>query len=275
MTTARSTFTFMLATLAFAFILNLIYFVGVAHADPALDPIVVAQASVDGAWGTIATYGWLWGGALIAYAGIGAFLRRNESAGWLTHGRTLAMVTAASMLLLAVLTWKFHGHDSAGLLMSLFMAIKLLVNPSVERSSQTGSAGLVVMAGLAVVGLVVACGARQRVANAVDAFIDCQEPNIVAALPEVTPLAKQALEKWISGSGTIDLAGMKSVMISAKSDLFRCGIAAAVAALSAETKQGDGAAALAVNPDQLRMSFVVARDDLGWVPVRLPSGAVL
>ena len=117
------------------------------------------------------------------------------------------------------------------------------------------------------------CAARQHVADGVAAFLECESAGLPAdTLGDATALATGALQKWISGSGAIDAAGLKGDLATLKTNLGRCAMAAAVVAWAGSSKpsaEAPMAAALAVDPDALRRAFVRARTEAGWPAVKI------
>ena len=95
---------------------------GVAAADAS----GTATAAVDGGWDLVSQYGPLWGGALLVQGLVGSFLRRNAAGHWLAQGRSLAAITASSMVLGAVLSWHIGGAPFSGVIVTAIMAIKLV-----------------------------------------------------------------------------------------------------------------------------------------------------
>jgi len=227
----------------------------------------------------------------IVFGTASTVLKRNESEHWIAQGRTLAVITTAVGLGIACLQARFGGAPWSGVLMTLVLGLFKLINPTTiasstpSKSPQAGFSGLPLLVGLAMVGLmglaVVAAsctGARQRGAAAIGAFIDCEAPDVAAALPDLVPIAKEALLGAISGDGHVDATKLKADMQGAKSDLGRCVLAAALAALATPAPKQPGAPAAAeleIDGPALRARFVQARSELGWAPVRLPGGAVL
>jgi hypothetical protein len=215
----RSTLLFLGLVAALTLVLSLAYFGGVAHAQGA-DPITIAQAGTDAAWTSIETYGPLWGGALLLFGVVGSFLRRNESTHWVAQGKTLAIITTGSMLLAAVLTWKFRGGDTAGLLMSGFLAIKMLVSPTVQpatgRVPQTGMARLGVLLALAASLLfwapllVSGCAATQAKLDAIEAgVVKCAKADLPAVKSVGLQLATEALAS-VFGGGAVPWASLEA-----------------------------------------------------------------
>jgi len=143
------------------------------------------------------------------------------------------------------------------------------------RGAALVGGGLSMTAGLCLVVALFSCtSARQRGAASVGAFIDCQQPNIAKALPDLVELGKTALLSRISGDGHADASAIKADMASAKSDLAKCVIAAAIAALATPVEQAPGApaaAGLVVDGVALRAAFASGRQSLGWAPVHVGS----
>lgn len=116
--------------------------------------------------------------------------------------------------------------------------------------------------------LVTGCGARPRIAAGVGAFLDCESPHVDAQmLADAKVVATSAIGKWISGSGTIDTAGLKADAAPLKSDLMRCAMDAAIAVLTTPVPEQVGApqsAAMAVDAAQVRAAWSSVRGGLGW-----------
>lgn len=117
------------------------------------------------------------------------------------------------------------------------------------------------------------CAARQHVADGIAAFLECESAGLPAdTLGDATALASGALQKWISGSGAIDATGLKGDLVTLKTNLGRCAMAAAVVAWFGTSKpaaEAPMAAALTVDPDALRRAFVQARTEAGWPAVKI------
>jgi hypothetical protein len=154
------------------------------------------------------------------------------------------------------------------------------------RTPQSGRTSLLMVSAIAfVVTLVLGslatfgCGARQRISAGVGAFIDCEAEHIDAGLlAEAKAVSKSAVQRWISGDGSIDTAGIKAEAAPLKSDLMRCGFIGALAALANPPAPLPGAPAsapLVADPGELRATIASVHADLGWGPVKLPGGAVL
>lgn len=138
---------------------------------------------------------------------------------------------------------------------------------------------VVVLAGAA---LQPACAtARARGAAAAGAFIDCHAPAIQASVAELLPLATQAVLAAISGDGRhVDTDRLREAARPLRSDLGRCALAGAVAAIAtpALTPRARAeqvmAAGLEVDGPALRAAFASVRAELGWPDVRGAGGAL-
>lgn len=257
-----------------------------AHADPAAQ----AAASADTGWSLVETYGPVWGGMALAFGLASAFLRRNETTHWIAQGRALAVILAIVGTGTAALTAHFAGTPWSGVLVTAVVALFKLVQPSMtsvppNRNREVSPAvGAVLGAVIGVVLLQIfvvlqpACGARQRATAATEAFIDCQGSDLATAVSELVPLAEQALLVAIGGTGHIDTGQLKAIAAPLKSNLGRCALAAAIAALAtptAETPGAPAAARLTVDGPALKGAFSAVRGELGWPAARLAGGEVL
>jgi len=260
-----------------------------ASVEPGV-PVIIATTAADSGWDIVVHQGPLLGGLLIAYALFRRFLSANDSQHWIAQGKTLSMLTGAAMVLGAVVDWKFAGAPAAGIVTSLFAAISLTTHstvsvppPTVTATASRGTPTAATLAVLLLAGGVAmqpACSSwRARTTAGVSAFIDCESPHIDAQLlADATALSKVAVMAAISGDGHADTAQLKADAAPLKSDLLRCGFAAAVAALATPVPKQPGAPAAAgveVDGVQLRAAFAGARGELGWAPVKLAGGTVL
>ncbi len=150
----------------------------------------------------------------------------------------------------------------------------------VARAPQIGRARLLVQCGLALSGLallvaaILACGARQRIAAGAGAFLDCEAPHVDAQmLADAKVITTSAVEKWISGAGTIDTEGLRADAVPLKTDLMRCAMDAAIAALLTPTPVqpgGPAAAPMTVDAAQIRLAWRSVRSELGWPAQAVP-----
>jgi hypothetical protein len=163
------------------------------------------------------------------------------------------------------------------------LMIEAYDSPASVKSSESGffdlKLGALIVFALFLV-VVVACASwKARTAAGVAAFIDCESPNLDAQLlADATSLGKAAVKAAISGDGHADTTQLKAAAAPLKSDLMRCGFAAAVAAWATPVPPQPGAPAAAgieVDGPQLEAAFVSARTELGWAPAKLAGGKVL
>lgn len=148
------------------------------------------------------------------------------------------------------------------------------VDPPTNPRSGGGGAVLLLALVLGVASLTSACSgtAGARGANAAGAFIDCQSPDLDAALlAEAIGVSKSALMKWISGSGDVDPSGLKAEAAPLKSNLMRCAFEAAIAAVATPAVKQPGAAmaaGLEVDGAALRARYAQVKVELGWPEIR-------
>jgi hypothetical protein len=152
---------------------------------------------------------------------------------------------------------------------------------------------LTVTLGGAYVASSTSCGgsAGQRASTAADAFVDCDTADVPSTIfKDLVTLAKQALDRLISGVGTVDKASVKADLAPIVSDAGRCASTVAVAQLEdlagAAAGSGSGAGsgsesstavapraqpmAAATTPDaaQIAATFRQVRAELGWPRMR-------
>lgn len=156
------------------------------------------------------------------------------------------------------------------------------LDPAIEPTSvvtarSIGGAAALLLVALVGAGVVLApaCGSRQRGASAAGTFIDCEAPDLAQLLPDLIPIAREAVMAAVNGDGSIDTAQLRADAAAIRGDLGKCVLAAAIAALSTPTRaEAPLTAALALDAAQLRGAFVSVRGDLGWAPVHV-AGTVL
>jgi hypothetical protein len=264
--------------------LTLLLLHAIAHADP--DPLGTAQASVNGGVGLIETYGPVLGSMYLIYQLASALLAKYASSSWFAQGKRLAIATGVLGIIGAALQAQVAGSPWTVIAMAAIAAVFKLITPTVTPAPQMGSA---VKAGtigalLLVVGIgagVAAPGcatARARGAAAAGAFIDCEAPEVAAVLPDLLPLARDAVMLAISGDGHVDTTRLRADAAGMRSDLGKCALAAAIAALATSPAATPGAAAaapLTIDGLELRARFAMIRGELGWPAVQLAGGAVL
>lgn len=246
-----------------ALALFMILLAGTAHADP----VVVAQATTDAGWTLIEQHGPLWGGTLLAFGMLSAFLRRNDSSHWIARGRVLSALTGAAMVLEAVLAWHLNGAPSAGIAVALFAALSLVMHSTVAGPSP---ASVTTATGRAAAGsvllvlcvLLMAGCTKQQVATGVRSGSSCQTPSIIAAVGELLGWASERLAVAIEG-GKVDGAKLRGAMANVVDTSPRCAIEAVIAGM-AETSARSSLAGPSVNGAALRSEFEQAKRELGW-----------
>lgn len=247
---------------------------GMAHAAGA-DPIATVAAGGDTAVAVWQQDGPLWAGLLVAMYALRAFLNADHA---LAKGRVLSVLTGAAMVGAAALQWKLNGAPFEGILTALFAAAALIQHPTVQptpaRASEAGYARLTMMVVIAYVAVVfsaaitmTSCSSwRARTAAGVGAFLSCESPHVDAQLlEEAKTVSIAGIEKWISGDGHVDKAGLKTAAAPLRSDLMRCAFLGAVAAI-AEPKPKSAAqvAGLEVDGAELRATAAQVTAELGW-----------
>lgn len=113
-----------------------------------------------------------------------------------------------------------------------------------------------------------ACISRAQVSSGAGAALNCEAPNVKSLLADLVPLAIAQVEKWISGSGTVDTTGLKGDLSAIKSDAAKCALDAAVAILTAPASPAKpgapSSAPMAVDRAGLRAAYAEVRGELGW-----------
>jgi plasmid stabilization system protein ParE len=125
----------------------------------------------------------------------------------------------------------------------------------------------------AAVTLVACAGAREKGTAGAEAFIDCMAPDVSAALPDLVPLAKSAVLKWISGDGHVDTAGIRADAVGIRGNLGKCALATAIAILSMPVARVAGAPA-AAGIEVHSFELIAAYRSLDWAPVHTPNGVM-
>jgi hypothetical protein len=289
-----------------------------AHAaEPVPDPVATATVSLDALWNLVAVYGWTWGAMAVVFSVLRDVLRRNESTHWIAQGRALAVLTATVGIGITAIQAHFQGAPWAGVVITGILAAFKLIDPNtvtappvapaaardVGTEAYPGTIGrstlrtpplravavgsvITILIGLLVgVGLpgMAACGARQRVASGVGAFLDCEAANLPPdTLADATALASSELRHLISGSGVVDVA-LKADMTPLKTDLLRCAFTGAIAALEEPTAPAAPAAPgtpsrdafLVAKAGLARDAFLVAKAELGWGTVKPIGGGMM
>jgi hypothetical protein len=250
-----------------------------AGATDAADGGALGTAAVDSGWSLFEAYGPLWGSISIAYPLARHLLAVNESEHWIAGGRVLAFLTGAAAVLGTAIQWRFGGAPASGILAAAVGAIALIWHPTVSVKNAGRVASTLALA--AAVALAssgsLSCAARQSVGAGVTAGLDCEAPGLVAFMGDATVLAIRMLEHWISGTGQVDRSGLASDLANIRTNLGRCAMDAAVAALAARSpapQPGASASApMAVDSAQILSVYTEVRSELGWPSGRSPGGS--
>ncbi len=250
------------------FLLSAVHFIGIANAQTVEAPPPVAPVIVTG----FQLETWLLA-AVAIFTGLIAVLSGIRTILAYTASRT---ATKWDDRQLERVTWLENSmRDLLALFTGGRVPVPLPVAPP-PRDPQSGRVRMALITGLALVCgvavLVASCAtARQRGAAGVTAFLECQAPNVDAALlEEAKGVAISAIDKWISGDGHVDTAGLRAEARPLKSDLMRCAFEAAIAAIAAPAPKADGAtmaAPRAVDAAALRTEWASVRTELGWAPL--------
>lgn len=94
--------------------------------------IAHADTGAPAAGAPLAKYGW-WAGVLMLYVAVRWLLKRNETAHWLAHGRTLSIATAVLSVVGSIVGWRF-GMDPDTITLAVAGAVPLAI-PSTVTSS--------------------------------------------------------------------------------------------------------------------------------------------
>jgi len=260
-------------------------------ADPAPDPTQTASVSLAALWDLVMVYGWTWGAMAIGFTLLRDLLRRNESTHWIAQGRVLAWVTAAVGIGITAVQAHFQGAPWAGVVITgVLAAFKLIdpntitIGPAVKLADEPGSVFREMPAtrrdrspllrSMALIALImipfISCAARQRVANGIGAFLDCEAAGLPQdTLADMTALASDEARHLISGTGEVDISRLKEDMAPLKTDLARCAMTGAIAALPA------GGALRAPSGPTLAQAFAEAKTQLGWGRIKPVGGEVM
>lgn len=79
------------------------------------------------AWGLVHQYGWLWGVMIVLFAIGTAVVKLNDEHHWLNKDHTLPIIVGLLGTLGAALQAKFAGGSWAGVFVTLFGAVMLLI----------------------------------------------------------------------------------------------------------------------------------------------------
>lgn len=276
--------------------LTAVHAIGVAHADgvaeaqpavavaPAVTPVVIAAATSD----TLAIIGIVLGGIALLLTGAERILA-------VIAPRTKTTIDDTALSEIREVLAFIRGLPGVPPVPSTVVNVTTAADqlakpvampipgPGVPRGSQTGRSVLVVMLVMVMMSIeaiggmlaFAACDTgRARTAAGAGAFLRCEAPHVDAALlEEAKSVTIAGIEKWISGDGHVDTAGLKSAAAPLKSDLMRCAFDAAIAALAtppAKNPNAPMAAGFAADGAELRAKAEMVRAELGW-PARAPG----
>lgn len=234
-----------------------------------------------------------WAGIVLVYGALHLFLGQQHR---LAQGRLLAGLTGASLVLAAVINWRFVGAPVGGIFTAILAAFALLKMPTVAAptvpAATARNASLVLFALVAGIGGGIAgtsctpgSNARTTLATGVVAALDCEAAHLDAGLlADARAAADAKVQGWISGTAPADLDAL-SAKVGADlapfaSDLGHCAIAGALAAALAVASNAlvphgviDLSATPQPRPASARAAFAVAARRASWAPVRLAGGA--
>lgn len=267
----------------------MLLFLSPAHADPV---IAVTPTGLEVSW-----QGWL----LAALAGIGGALKildvvlvglkrlapmTNTTLDDRARDKLQVVDDAAHRKLDAILNVVGGLVPAAGVPTSAGDKPTLTIAPP-PRDSQAGRSLLGMLAALAFCGLVgtaIACSwtqARQTTASGTVAALDCEAAHLDAqALADAKTFALATVQHWIAGGAAPSSDAIRADLAPIKSDLGRCAIAGALAAVAVLTQSSPGTAVSALtaagtDPVATRAAFAAAARQAGWPAVKLPDGETL
>lgn len=146
--------------------------------------------------------------------------------------------------------------------------------PAASRESGFVRIALVsVLAGIALVGAILSSGCantsvvRGRVSVGTGAFLDCEAPNVSALAQDMVPFVTATIQRWISGSGHPDSAGIRADAAKVKTMAGQCAWDAAMAILTAPQSaiaDAPQSSPQAVSIQELRATWTAVRADLAW-----------
>jgi hypothetical protein len=151
-----------------------------------------------------------------------------------------------------------------------------VVPATTKPPASSGTAALLalVVLGLGAAALPACATARPAVATGAVTFLDCEDGHLDAqALADAKAFAAAEVQHWIAGGVAPSSDAIRADLAPISSDLGRCAIAAALAAVTAAAPAASLSArvASAAPPDGLglRSAFAAARAELGWPVVRV------
>jgi hypothetical protein len=295
----------LIAGLASAPLYDTVLHIGVAHADPAI-PAAVAPAAATGIGAELMT---LLAVIAVVLGGLGSILGGLSVA---LHAIAARTKTSVDDTLAAEVD---AGHAKLDALLSFLRGLSIPTTASTTtlqdtspdatttitspqtpsaKVAQAGRASLSMIAALTLGAAVLGAGIaitgcatlRSTASTGLNAFIDCEAPDVTKLLPDLLPLAQAEVAKWVGGAGApIDTDGLKADVAGIKGDAARCALAAAIDALAAQSPAPPAdpvapvtaRARIATDDEaaQLRASFSTVRAGLGWAPLHLAHGRVM
>lgn len=268
----------------------------VAHAGPAEvlhDPLTAPGGALDDLLAARHHGGWVLFvlGASVMLARIATRLPWGIGA-WLSVGRRAMGVAIWSTAAGVAYDALASGGSLATVAVAVVGSLLALAHPApgpgvtVTRSPQAGRARVGVLVILTAIGahlaglaMMTSCTrVRGALATGAKVALDCESPDLQAVAADGYTVGLSEVPTWLSGSGHVDTAQLKAAVSTLKTDTARCfesGVVAAVIAMvTTPPKDGPQAAALTVNPGELRAAFAAARGAWGVDSVRV-AGQVL
>lgn len=184
-----------------------------------------------------------------------------------------------------------HGK-SAAQVRAAGAAAELAAERAPIGNPQAGRARLVTLTAIALAGalawlvILIAPGctatqARQTTAAGTVTALDCEAVHLdPAVLADAKTFALAEVQHWIAAGASPSSDAIRADLAPIKSDLFRCAIAGALAAVAVLTQSTPGTAVSALtaagaDPVATRAAFAVAARQAGWPAVKLPGGEAL
>lgn len=221
------------------------------------DTISDASNSLDAQWALVQKFGPIWGGMLFGYLLAQKLLAKYKADHPVAQGRTLALITSAVGVFGTLLVMHFDGGSSAGLLVTLLGAGKLMSSPTITKSgpvmtpSSSGQGGfvridmLVITASTALIGgafIITACQ-TPNVKNAEHAGLSTAEAcakqsGLQIISDDGKPLLSAVSDAILKGAGQTAIdqgiaiadAELKQLPSTLEADAINCAIHSAIAA---------------------------------------------
>jgi len=190
------------------------------------DPLSTAQASVDGGFGLIATYGPVLGGMYLLYQLASRLVAKYARSSWLAKGKRLALSTGVLGVIGAALQAQIAGSPwNVIALAAIAAAFKLLtptvpvtvdsIQPPANAVSRAVALGMLVTAigmGGAMIG---SNGCGPKSTAVLNAGLDCTTPARNDLVDALTPTAETAIRKIADPDGTVTTAALKALFSGA------------------------------------------------------------